>query len=80
SFRKVVSTATLAGVSVPALSSALNYFTSLTTKRLPANLIQAQRDFFGAHSFERIDRPGGEFFHENWTGKGGEAKSGRYNA
>lgn len=79
-FREVVSVAALAGIPVPALSSALNYFYSVTSDWLPANLIQAQRDFFGAHSFERIDRPRGEFFHENWTGKGGVVKSGRYNA
>ena len=80
SFRKVVSAASEAGIPVPALSSALNYFHSLTSEKLPTNLIQAQRDFFGAHSFERIDRPRGEFFHENWTGIGGDSKSGRYNA
>lgn len=67
-------------LAVPAFSSALQYFYSLTTRNLPANLIQAQRDFFGAHTFERIDQPRGAFFHVNWTGKGGDTKSGTYNA
>lgn len=67
------------GMPVPAFSSALNYFYSLTSASLPANMIQAQRDYFGAHTFERIDKPRGEFFHENWTGYGGDTKSGTYN-
>lgn len=67
-------------VSVPAFSAALNYFYSLTTASLPANMIQAQRDFFGAHTFERTDKARGEFFHENWTGEGGETSSRNYNA
>lgn len=67
------------GMPVPAFSSALNYFFSLTSGSLPANMIQAQRDYFGAHTFERIDRPRGEFFHENWTGYGGDTQSGTYN-
>lgn len=66
-------------VAVPAFSSALNYFYSFTSKNLPANMIQAQRDYFGAHTFERIDKPRGEFFHENWTGHGGDTHSGKYN-
>lgn len=65
--------------SVPAFSSALNYFLSLTTKRLPANMVQAQRDYFGAHTFERVDTPRGEFFHENWTGRGSDTSSTTYN-
>jgi 6-phosphogluconate dehydrogenase len=64
---------------VPAFSSALNYFYSLTSDNLPANLVQAQRDYFGAHTFERKDELRGQFFHENWTGHGGETKSGTYN-
>lgn len=64
---------------VPAFSSALNYFYSLISAKLPANLIQAQRDYFGAHTFERTDESRGLFFHENWTGHGGETKSGSYN-
>lgn len=64
---------------VPAFSSALNYFYSFTSAKLPANLIQAQRDYFGAHTFERVDEPRGVFFHENWTGHGGNTHSGTYN-
>lgn len=64
---------------VPAFSSALNYFYSLVSAKLPANMIQAQRDYFGAHTFERADELRGEFFHENWTGHGGDTKSGSYN-
>lgn len=64
---------------VPAFSSALNYFYSLMSSRLPANMIQAQRDYFGAHTFERVDELRGQFFHENWTGHGGDTKSGTYN-
>lgn len=64
---------------VPAFSSALNYFYSLSSANLPANMIQAQRDYFGAHTFERRDELRGQFFHENWTGHGGDTKSGTYN-
>ncbi len=64
---------------VPAFSSALNYFYSLVSVKLPANMIQAQRDYFGAHTFERTDELRGQFFHENWTGHGGDTKSGTYN-
>lgn len=64
---------------VPAFSSALNYFYSLTSEYLPANLIQAQRDYFGAHTFERKDELRGQFYHENWTGHGGDTQSGTYN-
>lgn len=77
-WRRVVSKAALAGIPLPAFSNALNYFYSYTTENLPANIIQAQRDFFGAHTFERVDSPRGVFFHENWTGEGGETKSGVY--
>ncbi len=66
-WRRVVTGAVTAGIPVPAYSSALAYFDALRSRRLPANLIQAQRDFFGAHTFERIDRPRGEFFHYDWT-------------
>lgn len=79
-WRALVATAAREGVASPAFASALNYFYSLTTDRLPANLIQAQRDYFGAHTFERIDEERGKFFHENWTGQGGNTKSGTYNA
>lgn len=64
---------------VPAFSSALNYFYSLMSAKLPANMIQAQRDYFGAHTFERVDELRGQFFHENWTGHGGDTQSGSYN-
>ena len=64
---------------VRAFSSALNYFYSLVSANLPANMIQAQRDYFGAHTFERKDELRGQFFHENWTGHGGDTKSGTYN-
>ncbi|MFQ5522308.1 MAG: decarboxylating NADP(+)-dependent phosphogluconate dehydrogenase [Acidimicrobiia bacterium] len=66
SWRRVVTGAVRAGIPVPAYASALTYFDALRSHRLPANLIQAQRDFFGAHTFERVDRPRGEFFHQNW--------------
>ena len=78
-WKELVTKALQAELPVPALSSALNYYLSLTTTSLPANMIQAQRDFFGAHTFERIDMPRGEFFHEDWTGKGGNTHSGSYN-
>jgi len=80
SWREVVATAILNGVPVPALGSALSYFDGYTTEKLPANLLQAQRDFFGAHTYERIDRERGEFFHTNWTGEGGTTSSTTYNA
>ncbi len=79
-WRKVVSTAVENGIPVPAFSSALAYFDGYRTKRLPANMLQAQRDYFGAHTYERIDKPRGEFFHTNWTGRGGETASSTYNA
>jgi 6-phosphogluconate dehydrogenase len=69
-WRRVVSTAVLNGVWVPALASGLNYFDGYRNPRLPANLLQAQRDYFGAHLYQRIDQPRGEFFHTNWTGGG----------
>jgi len=76
SWRSVVSTAIENGIPVPAMSSALAYYDSYRNDRLPANLLQAQRDYFGAHTYERLDKARGEFFHTNWTGsfneKGGE--------
>ena len=66
SWRKAVQTAIEYGVAVPAFSAALSYFDSYRTERLPANLLQAQRDYFGAHTYERIDKPAGEFFHTEW--------------
>ena len=79
SWRETIARALLSDCPVPAFSSALSYFTSLTTRRLPASLVQAQRDYFGAHTFERTDRPRGEFFHENWTGHGSDTSSTTYN-
>ena len=78
-WRNVVSVAITGGISVPAISSALGYFDGYRCERLPANLLQAQRDYFGAHTYERSDRPRGEFFHTNWTGRGGTTASTTYN-
>lgn len=79
-WRNVVSTAVRAGVAVPALSAALAFYDGYRRESLPANLLQAQRDYFGAHTYERVDRPRGEFFHTDWTGEGGRVTSGTYNA
>ena len=68
------------GVPTPAFATALSFYDGYRTERLPANLLQAQRDFFGAHTYERVDKPRGEFFHTNWTGRGGRVSSGTYNA
>jgi len=78
SWRKVVATAVKMGIPMPAISSALAYYDGYRTERLPANLLQAQRDYFGAHTYERVDRPRGEFFHTNWTGRGGTTTSKQY--
>jgi 6-phosphogluconate dehydrogenase len=80
SWRKVISTAVTLGVPVPAFSSALAYYDSYRSGQLPANLLQAQRDYFGAHTYERVDRPRGEFFHTSWTGGSGSTTSSTYNA
>ncbi|MBZ0180212.1 MAG: decarboxylating NADP(+)-dependent phosphogluconate dehydrogenase [Melioribacteraceae bacterium] len=80
SWRKVVAAAATNGIWVPAMSTALNYFDGYRNDRLPANLLQAQRDYFGAHTYERVDKPRGEFFHTNWTGRGGKTASSTYNA
>jgi 6-phosphogluconate dehydrogenase len=77
-WRRVISTAVIHGIWIPAFSTALNYFDGYRTSRLPANLLQAQRDYFGAHMYERTDKPRGEFFHTNWTGRGGETASSTY--
>lgn len=77
-WRKVLSTALLNGIPVPAMSAALTYFDGFRTEVLPANLLQAQRDYFGAHTYERTDKPRGEFFHTNWTGHGGDTASHTY--
>ena len=78
SWRKVVSTAVENGIPVPAIASALSYYDGYRTERLPANLLQAQRDYFGAHTYERVDKPRGEFFHTNWTGRGGDTAASTY--
>ncbi|MEM7112609.1 MAG: decarboxylating NADP(+)-dependent phosphogluconate dehydrogenase [Chloroflexota bacterium] len=79
-WRRVVATAVTHGIPVPAMSSALAFFDGYRHERLPANLLQAQRDYFGAHTYERVDKPRGEFFHTNWTGSGGRVTSNAYQA
>lgn len=79
-WRNVISTAIANGIPAPTLTAALEYYDGYRSERLPANLLQAQRDYFGAHTYERVDRPRGEFFHTNWTGEGGDTVSGTYNA
>lgn len=79
-WRRVVSHAAEFGVPVPCFSTSLSFFDGYRSSRLPANLLQAQRDFFGAHTYERVDQPRGKFFHTNWTGTGGEVSSSTYNA
>jgi 6-phosphogluconate dehydrogenase len=78
SWRRVVSTSANLGIPVPAIASALAYFDGYRTERLPANLLQAQRDYFGAHTYERVDKPRGQYFHTNWTGRGGATSSTSY--
>ncbi len=80
SWRDVVATAVASGIPVPAFGSALAYYDGYRCARLPANILQAQRDYFGAHTYERVDRPRGEFFHTNWTGRGGDTASTTYTA
>ncbi|MFA6948180.1 MAG: decarboxylating NADP(+)-dependent phosphogluconate dehydrogenase [Eubacteriales bacterium] len=80
SWRSVVAMAATSGVPAPAFSAALSYFDGYRCGRLPANLLQAQRDYFGAHTYERLDSPRGEFFHTNWTGHGGDTAAHTYNA
>jgi len=80
SWRKCVIHAIEIGVPTPAFSTALAFYDGYRTERLPANLLQAQRDYFGAHTYERVDKPRGEFFHTNWTGRGGRVSSSTYNA
>ncbi len=79
-WREVAALAVRSGIPMPAFSSALSWFDGYTCENLPANLLQAQRDYFGAHTYERLDAPRGEFFHTNWTGRGGDTASGSYNA
>jgi 6-phosphogluconate dehydrogenase len=80
SWRKALTHAIELGVPTPAFSTALAFYDGYRTARLPANLLQAQRDFFGAHTYERVDKPRGKFFHTNWTGHGGSVASSSYNA
>ena len=77
-WRNVVAQAVVNGVPAPCMTAALEYYDGYRTERLPANMLQAQRDYFGAHTYERTDRPRGEFFHTNWTGHGGDTVSGTY--
>jgi 6-phosphogluconate dehydrogenase len=77
-WRNVAATAVKLGIPAPALCSALNYFDGYTCEFLPANLLQAQRDYFGAHTYERLDAPRGQFFHTNWTGRGGDTAASTY--
>ena len=79
-WRRVVARAVEMGIPVPAMSSALAFYDGYRSARLPANLLQAQRDYFGAHTYERVDKPRGEFFHTNWTGRGGDVTSSTYQA
>jgi 6-phosphogluconate dehydrogenase len=80
SWRQALIQAIELGIPTPAFSTALAFYDGYRAKRLPANLLQAQRDFFGAHTYERTDKPRGEFFHTNWTGQGGHITSSSYNA
>ncbi len=77
-WRRVCSVAMLNGIPIPAMTTALNYYDGYRCARLPANLLQAQRDYFGAHTYERVDAPRGEFFHTNWTGEGGATAASQY--
>ena len=76
--RNTLAAAIRHGIPVPCHSSALNYYDGYRSARLPANLLQAQRDYFGAHTYERLDKDRGEFFHTNWTGEGGDTTSSAY--
>ena len=79
-WRKVVASAVEIGIPLPCMSTALSFYDGYRSANLPTNLIQAQRDYFGAHTYERTDKPRGEFFHSNWTGTGGVVSSSTYNA
>jgi len=78
SWRRVVAAAAGMGIPTPAISTALAFYDGYRCERLPANLLQAQRDYFGAHTFERTDKPRGEYFHTNWTGRGGSTAASTY--
>jgi len=79
-WRRTVTKAVRMGIPVPALGTALAYYDGYRSERLPANLLQAQRDYFGAHTYERVDQPRGQFFHTNWTGTGGATTASTYTA
>ena len=79
-WRRVCAAAMMNGIALPAMTSALSYYDGYRCERLPANLLQAQRDYFGAHTYERVDHARGEFFHTNWTGEGGNTAATQYNA
>jgi 6-phosphogluconate dehydrogenase len=74
----VVVAAVQMGIPMPTISAALAFYDGYRSERLPANLLQAQRDYFGAHTYERVDKPRGQFFHTNWTGRGGDTASSAY--
>jgi len=78
-WREVSAAAIVHGIPLPGITAALSYYDGLRTERLPANLLQAQRDYFGAHTYERVDKPRNQFFHTNWTGHGGDTASTTYN-
>ncbi|MEI7436155.1 MAG: NADP-dependent phosphogluconate dehydrogenase, partial [bacterium] len=78
SWRRVVVKAAQTGIPAPCMSAALNFFDGYRSAQLPANLLQAQRDYFGAHTYERVDKPRGQFFHTNWTGRGGSTTANTY--
>jgi 6-phosphogluconate dehydrogenase len=77
-WRQVIATAVTSGIPVPAMATSLAFYDGYRTANLPAGLLQAQRDYFGAHTYERLDKPRGEFFHTNWTGHGGSTSSSTY--
>ncbi|MBN2590754.1 MAG: decarboxylating NADP(+)-dependent phosphogluconate dehydrogenase, partial [Sedimentisphaerales bacterium] len=78
SWRRVIMNAVKLGIPMPAITSALEFYDGYRSERLPANMLQAQRDYFGAHTYERVDKPRGEFFHTNWTGHGGQTAASTY--
>ncbi len=77
-WRQTVANSALTGIPAPCFGTALSYFDGYRSERLPANVLQALRDFFGAHTYERVDQPRGKFFHTNWTGTGGNITAGSY--
>ncbi|MEM7797629.1 MAG: decarboxylating NADP(+)-dependent phosphogluconate dehydrogenase [Chloroflexota bacterium] len=79
-WRRLIAAAVTHGIPVPAMASALSFYDGYRSERLPANLLQGQRDYFGAHTYERLDKPRGQFFHTNWTGRGGDVTSTSYDA